>query len=156
MHVHDPRITQVIVDGAKLLLPNEAAFSALEGGELLDGRRIATGAILEHHRALSRRIVGLEVALGEERVPGKPFVVVHLVTLRGLRTRVVVESSNCLACGTSMLVGVTRNYDIYMGTHDPLAAVRVHADDPVVPCTACGGALDRPAVVVLEERQPPS
>jgi hypothetical protein len=148
----DPRLTRVVVDGATLLVPNEEAWEELERTGELDGRRIASGNILENHRALARRVTGLVVALGEEREPNKPYIVLHLAELAGKPTRMVVESSSCTRCDASALIGVTRHYDLYMGTENPLAAVRAHEHDPLVPCEACGAPYVRPAVRVFVER----
>lgn len=145
----DPRFTRVVVDGEALLLPSDDAWRTLDATPIVDGRRIGTGGILEHHRVLARRLAGLQVALAEERAPGKPWVVVHLAAVDGGFERVVVESASCLACGETVLVGVTRHYDLYVDTPDPLAAVRRHAADPLVACVRCGGTYDRPAVRVF-------
>jgi hypothetical protein len=151
VHASDPRLTRIVVDGAPLLVPSEDAWVELEREPVLEGRPLASGGILEAHRVLARRVPGLVVALGEERVPGKPWIVVHLAELAGKRTRMVVESASCTQCEVSVLIGVTLSYDLYMGTDDPLARVREHTADPLVRCAACGGAYPRPAVCVFAE-----
>lgn len=152
MHANDPRLTRIVVDGATLIVPDESAWETLEREGSLDGRPIASGSILASYLAVARRLNGVTTALGEEREPGKPYIVLHLAELAGSLARMVVESAACLRCDASVLVGVTRHYDLYMGTEDPLAAVRAHAADPVIACVACGGPYARPAVRVFTER----
>ena len=131
-----------------MLLPDEATIAGLLVDGRLEGRPIASRGIFERYVATSRHCPGLRVALGEEREPGKPFIVYHLVETADGPCRVLAEAQACFRCGFR---GVTANpcdYQTFVGTEDPLAGVRRARGRASLPCPTCGSSFERPAVRV--------
>ena len=89
-------IPWTVVDGQRLLVPDDAALAALVEAPELDGRPVGVGRILARYVALAERFTDVRVALGEAREPGMPWIVYHLVRdAGGAPVRVHLESQVC-------------------------------------------------------------
>ncbi|MFW6051110.1 MAG: hypothetical protein ACODAU_08045 [Myxococcota bacterium] len=151
MHRTDPRIARAVVDGQELLFPSEEGWGEIARLGALEGRPIGAGRLLEQYRAVALATPGLRVALGEPPGQDKPWWIYHVVEVRGTLRRVRLERQTCHGCGWAGRTGNPLDYAIYIGTADPLAALRAHWHDERRPCPGCGAALKHPAVWIAEE-----
>lgn len=143
----DPLFTRVEVDGQTLLIPDPSLLDELRHDNTLDGRPLGTGRLFDQFAKLSEVVAGLDVALGAVQEPGKPWWIYHVVKQPFGHQRVHIESIRC-RCGFRGLGGNSRDFSLYIGTKDPLAAMMAHEGSPKAPCPACGVALERPCVFV--------
>lgn len=132
------------LDAQRVLVPDEAELDALEASPLLEGQPVGAGRILSSYRALSQREPALSVGLGERA--GGAWSVMHLLHLGDETLRVHLESQACAGCGAVFLTALTRHYNLYEGTPDPLAALVAAGSRPTLGCPHCGGALDQAPV----------
>ncbi len=138
-------IPTTLVDGQRLLLPDDAALDALARSPELDGRPVGAGRIFARYRALAARFPEVSVALGEAREAEKPWIVYHLVRdAAGEPVRVHLESQVCEGCGASRVTGLVRHLALYEGAPDPWAALEASAKRPPVPCPGCGRPFRQP------------
>lgn len=144
---------ELSLDGQRVLLPDDDTLDALEASPVLEGRQVGVGGLLSRYRALGRHEPALAVGLGDRREPGAAWVVLHVLRLGDELLRVHVESQACAGCGATYLTALTRHYNLYEGTPDPLAAL-LASSRPTVPCPACGAELDQPPVWLSPARGP--
>ncbi|MEM9192024.1 MAG: hypothetical protein AAGF12_22815 [Myxococcota bacterium] len=145
MQSADLRLEPVDLDGQRLYLPTGAAIEELRREPTLDDRPLGVGRLFEQYAALAAAVPDLRVALGAVLEPNQPWMVYHLVMLIDRFARVRVEGQRCGTCGWSGLTGNAREFNIYIGTPDPLAAAKSHWDEGIG-CPRCGSALPRPPV----------
>ena len=150
----DPRLRSRDLDGQRILLPTRAGWRALMNMAVIDGRAVGVGRLLVTYRALAEKLEGLEVALGDDPTPGKPWWVLHVAEIGGALRRIHVEGQTC-PCGWSGITGNVRDYQLYAGTPDPWAALQAHWDTASLPCPACDAPLPRPAAWIGTSRTAP-
>lgn len=134
------------MDDQELLLPSEEAWGEIQRIGTLDGRPIGVGRLLEQYRAMAGSTPGLRVALGEPPGENKPWWIYHVVEVGGSLRRVRLDRQTCRGCGWSGRTGNPHDFNIYIGTADPMVALRSHWHEPSLPCPSCDATLPEPAI----------
>lgn len=148
----DARFKHIEADGQPLLVARGALLDELLATDALDGRPLGSGRLFQQYADLAKATAGLDVALGSVREANQPWWVYHVVERNGVFVRVMIESARC-DCGFRGLAGNPRDFSIYIGTEDPLAAMLSHDTVDRLPCPQCRQPLARPCVFLAP---PPS
>ncbi|MCA9531304.1 MAG: hypothetical protein KC543_14340 [Myxococcales bacterium] len=157
MRSDDPRLSPIELDGQRLLLPSGPGWETLRRDGRLDGLPLGAGRRLETYLAIADRSPELRVALGRPAGEGEarqPWILCHLAPCAAGWRRVRVRSQTCFGCGWVGVTGTARDYAIYEGSPDPLAALAAGEALPTLPCPDCGAALPEPPIWAQTVRQP--
>ncbi len=145
---NDPRFRVLIVDGQRLLFPDESAWNDLENGAELDGRIVITESFRKWYvgeRAFVKVQPNLEFALYK---PGRSsgWLGIVLVDLDGVLQRVHLERLTCESCGWVGMSGNPWLVDLYLGSPEKDEAQQRGWDLELLGCPRCGGELPRASV----------